>query len=656
MLDFKHITFVCFQVFRVLMAKLDSINIREELNSANNVGEGFLRCAQISPTGIIYQQVENWATSTTDSSDPRLNIIEKSREEVVNRIYRIATHLSRYIKRGDKVAIISNSRPEWLEADLATLILGGVVVSVYQSLTPNEIAYILFDSASSVVFVENGEQAAKVKRVIQESFSIPAVEERPAQVAKIILKQIISFEDVDDNDVINFSGIIETKELATNSLEKLKGLLEQTSRKDLATIVYTSGTTGAPKGVMQTHGNHLANIRQAFDAGMYRGDSRIFIMLPLAHSFAKLMAYIGFLTPALLQFPRITDRKSSKSDPNQIMRDMRLVEPTLVPVVPRLLEKIQSGIVTRSNGSSIAAKILKTTIKTAQRVFNANQQGKSSNLFDRIVFAATAGIRRKMKIAIFGERFGYAVSGGAKLSTETAKFFAALEVPVVEGYGLTETCVATNVNRLERNKIGTVGPVLSEDIEVKLKEDGEICFRGPNISIGYINRPQATSEAWDSDGWFMTGDLGSLDSEGSLSIVGRKKEIIVTSGGKKIVPELIEQRVKSKGLLSQVVLIGEGHNYCVALFTLDQEQIRAWLSNEGINSNLPIHEIPQVLEEIGKRLDEVNKELASFETIKRFKVLEGDFTIDNGLLTPTLKVKRKRVEERYAAEIEKLYA
>lgn len=609
------------------------MNIEKNLNKAESLPEAFFQTAESLPLAAVYRQayLDNKESGALEKAERQWR--EAKYAETAQRIRSTAYYLMKIgINRGDKVAIISNSRPEWLEADLAILAAGGISVSVYQSLLAPDIAYILHDSGTSVVFAENEEQLQKLHEITSKEWTIPAVEDRPEKKVRLQFKAIITFEKTEDPDAADYEEVA-----AFGS----SGDLPKLSRDDIASLVYTSGTTGPPKGVVQTHGNHLANLRQAFQAGMYQNDSSIMIVLPLAHSFAKLMGYICFLTPAVGIFAAVTDRRSSKVNPASVVKDISLSQATIFPLVPRMLEKMRDGIELRSAGKTPQAAILRAALKSGSSAFTFT---------DRIKFACAAPIRNIIKKKLFGSKLRFVISGGAKLSTDVAAFFAGLGIPVLEGYGLTETCVATNVNREGRNKIGTVGPVLAKDIEMTLSEQGEILFRGPNIARGYHARAKATKESWDEEGWFHTGDLGSIDGDGYLTITGRKKELIVTAGGKKIPPEMIEAKLKAIKFVSQAVLVGEGKPYCGALITIDLALLQSGYK-DGFNEEF----WKSMYSQIWKEVEELNRSLASFETVKKIEILREDFTIENGLLTPTFKVKRSAVAKKYHSIIESFY-
>ena len=554
------------------------------------------------------------------------------------------------ITSGTRVAVISNTRPEWLVADLAILAAGGVVVSVYQSLMPVDIGYLLYDSQAEFVFVENQEQLDKVLFLTENEFEVAATEERAALKAKISLKGIIAFEQVKDHALVSQLSVAVTSH---GVLEDLA--IPQIRRDALATLVYTSGTSGPPKGVMQTHGNHLSNLRQAFEAGMYQPESSIILFLPLAHSFARLMAYIGCLAGPTIHFPAILDQRSSKLDQKSITRDIGEANATIIPLVPRILEKMKLGVEERVQAPGLSGLLMKIMLCGVRGKVRMLKNEGVMSIIETCCYTITTKIRKLIKHKLFGIQLVNVVSGGAKLADDINYFFEALEIPVLQGYGLTETCVATNVNRLGRNRIGTVGPVLSKDVELRIAADGEILFRGPNVALGYLNRAKATLEAWDFEGWFHTGDVGVLSADQYLSITGRKKELIVTAGGKKIAPEAIEAKLKASSLFSQVVLVGEGKPYCCVLVTLNPSVLNERLAGQGEQPQEPYSRSPIAQQLVQNEIDTLNKQLASFESVKRFLIIDADFSIENGFLTPTLKVKRMLVIKRFAKEIEELY-
>lgn len=610
----------------------------------NNLPAAFFKLVQSQAKRPLYSQFIRG-----DSHDENFALLERSYLDVAKRVCAIATFLKTVgVGPGDSVGIISASRPEWLEADLAIMAVGGIVVSLYPSLVEAEVAYILHDSKAKYIFVENIEQLEKVLKIANRLNPMPATEDYEASEQLVSINQIITFESTHKNPLVTSLEIILENQIEVTEFDH--SLYNSTQCGSVASIVYTSGTTGPQKGVMQTHSNHLANIRQAAEGRLYKEDSAIFMLLPLAHSFAKLMGYIGFIGGVPLQFPSISDSKTSRANQRRTLLDLSSCTCGVIPLVPRILEKMKEGVEQQASKTGLKGFLLKLTLLSAKE--NSKQ---SPTLPMRALFLLTAPLRKAIKKKLFGSSFQYVISGGAKLSPEVNQFFAILKIEVLEGYGLTETCVATNCNRPGSNKIGTVGPLLASDIELKFAEDGEIMFRGPNIAKGYCNQPSATAKAWDSEGWFHTGDLGSLDADGYLTISGRKKEILVTSGGKKISPDRIESLLKKHELLSQAILVGEARSYCVALVTANREQLQLMLSQFAVTSVDELMAHPNIILKLGHHLDSINSELASYESIKRVYLLKNDFSVENGFLTPTLKMRRNPILKHYSEEIESLY-
>lgn len=576
---------------------------KEIIEAADNLGDAFFKAT--------YEAVYE----TADKNIAKLNTVK---EQVKTLAYYLA---SIGVKKGDSVAILSNTRAEWMIADLAIVSLGAISVSVYHSLVAEEVGFILYDSGAKVVFCENEEQIKKLKFLTENEFTIPEVEERPSKKVKLTFKKIISFESAPELELV-----VELQTIFSDPQKKVDFPLIK--RSDIAALVYTSGTTGPPKGVIQTHGNHLSNVVQAIDSRMFALDGSLFLFLPLAHSFAKLIGYIGFLTPAVLKFPTIISKSESKVDLAQVAKDMANSDAEVIPVVPRLFEKIKLKL------ESVDSKLVNLTIKTALSVYEDRKHNKASSLLNSLLYHGTSPIRSKLKRKLFGGKFQHSISGGAKLPVTVNEFFDALGIEIYEGYGLTETVVATNVNRKKGRKIGSVGPCLN-GVEIKIAEDGEILFRGPNISPGYYNRPLATKESFGE--WFKTGDIGYVDEDGFLFITDRKKDLIVTAGGKKIAPQELENILKGSPPISQAVILGDGKPYIIALVTVDPQA-------EG-----------NILEQVRVVIQNLNQKRASFEQIKDFRIIKEDFTVENGFLTPTMKVKRKLVAEKFSELVDEMY-
>ncbi len=596
----------------------------ELLADSHSLPDLFYSIAKRTPDQVAYAQfVENGSRQRSASY-----------AEVEDKVRRLADELSQIgVKKGDRVAICSVTRPEWMIADLAILSLGAISVSIYQTLNSEEMCYILLDSGSTVIFAENQEQLDKTLSMLDKQHLMPPVEGRPERTKRLGLSRIITFEETSPHPLAESLSSIFARSQPADDLPAIE-------RSDLASLVYTSGTTGVPKGVIQSHGNHLSNLFQATRTELFALEGDVFLFLPLAHSFARLIGYVGLLSTAILRFPAVHSKTGSTVHIPSIMRDLRSAGAMVVPTVPRILEKIKSGIEERAAGKGISAAILRKTVASALEHYRT--KGERGAFW----FKLLTPIRRKIRRQLFGSRFEHLISGGAKLPDSVGEFFLALECMVYQGYGLTETCVATNVNLRDRHRPGSVGPCLY-GVEVKIAPDGEILFRGPNIALGYWNRPAATKEAWDPDGFFHTGDLGHLDEDGFLWITGRKKELIVSSTGKKVVPAPIEEKLIGTGVISQAVVAGDGRSYCVVIVVPNVSAIQSRLQHEPSAAEID--------EAVSAEIKRVNSTLSKHEELRKFLVIRDEFTQENGLLTPTFKVRRNQVIERYGDRIERLY-
>ncbi len=630
------------------MSPTDLANYKNVTDSSS-IGEAFWHRVKVDPDTVVYRY------ALASSANATRVWKEETYTSVAEKVSRLAHFLAaKGVITGTPVAIISNTRQEWMLADMAIQTLGAIAVSIYHSLTAAEAGFILADSGAKIIFIENEEQARKIDWLLKEPCPIPERENIPASNQALSFSCIISFENVQalpSVDVVR--DIVEDHNLPSIPPPISTAL----SRESIASYVYTSGTTGPPKGVIQTHGNHLSNIEQAALSGIFSGDGSLFLYLPLAHSFARLVYYVGYLTSTSLVLPAVIDHHSSKLDLASVARDIREGNATMVPSVPRLFEKMASVIKTRAEGPSLSSKILKLCLNNAIHVQRCTEQQIPVGILRQILHQGLASVRKKISLQLFGSRFHHAISGGARLDPEVNRFFESLGMIVCEGYGLTETCVATHVNLPQRRRIGSVGPAFS-GIEVKIAgDDGEIWLRGPNVTSGYLNRPQATSESWTGDGWFKTGDVGRVDENGFLYITDRKKELVITAGGKKIPPTELEGVFKRFSFISHAFLYGEGKPYCIMLFTLNDLELRSQLKAEGveITKDERLSLAPAVSRMIADAVATVNADLASYETIKHFAILDEDFSVENGLLTPTLKMKRKLIAARHAQVIESLY-
>ncbi len=518
-------------------------------------------------------------------------------------------------------------------------------VPIYQSNLPHECGYILTNSESRLCFVENGKQLAKLRAVQRDGFELDG------QRTSVPLSRMILMEgDPDGDDVITLADL---RARGRAALGRLQSALDRTiaavGRDDLATIVYTSGTTGPPKGVMQTHGNHLSALEAVVGLGLAHEGEVDFFFLPLAHSFARMIEYFGLRVGTVTAYATSIDTLS---------QEIVETEPHLIPSVPRIYEKIYGRIMgTRQSSGFLQGAIFDWAVGVGRQRSDHAQRGVAlpwwlalqAALADQLVFA------RIQKL--LGGRVRLMVSGGAPLSREIMEFFHAIGLLIVEGYGLTETTPILTCNRPDRFKFGTVGPALP-NIVLRIAADGEILAKGPNIAQGYYKRPEATAESWDREGWFHTGDIGEIDADGFLRITDRKKDLIKTSGGKYVAPQNIENLLKTQVHISQAVVIGDNRKYCVALLTLDLDEIRRYADAEGISvgSTEDLIRDPKIAALIESEVQAANKHLASYESVKYYRVLPRDFSQETGELTPSLKVKRKVVTERYREVIDEMYS
>jgi long-chain acyl-CoA synthetase len=546
--------------------------------------------------------------------------------------------LSLGLQKGERAAILATSRPEWVIADLGILAAGGATSTIYTSNTAEESAYILVNSDARVGFVENAMQDAKLREV----------RDQLGHVVQLIL--IDGEPAVDDGWTISLADL-ERRGVAWNTANpgRLDEVIAAVGPTDLATLIYTSGTTGKPKGVMLTHDNWVFEAETIADLGILGPTDKQLLFLPLAHSFGKV------LEVAFIRLGVITAIDGNIDD---LVANLAVVRPTIMAGVPRVYEKVYNRVVTGAReGGGLKYKIFQWALDVGGRVSRLRQTGGQPagllafqhRLADKLVYS-------KLK-ARLGGRLRFLVSGGAPLSRAIAEFFHACDILILEAYGLTESSAGSVGNRPERYKFGTVG-IPYKGVETRIAEDGEILLRGRGIMRGYYNLPEDTAEALEADGWFHTGDIGHLDADGFLSITDRKKDILVTAGGKNIAPQNIEGQLKAAcPYVSQVVMLGDRRPFCVALITLNEETAGKWAREHGIEYKdyADLATRPAIQHLIRDGIEAVNATLASYEKIKDFHLLDHDLSQETGELTPKMSVKRKVVEAKHKEILERFY-
>jgi long-chain acyl-CoA synthetase len=547
------------------------------------------------------------------------------------------------VKPGDRVAVFAATSLRWCVADLAVSAARGVTIPIYASNTPDEVQYILEHSGSSLLFVDNdvmeGKQPGRLSRVRACIAKTPAV------------KGVVVFEGPVAGTEVAYRDFIAKGDAQEKADPKgFETRVASIKMSDACLFIYTSGTTGNPKGVQLTHGNWAYEAIASAQIGLMNSDDSVMLFLPLAHSFAQVVKTAWLSMSFRMIFSRGTDK---------LMADLVETSPSILPSVPRIFEKVYEGVI--GNGSSapgLKGRLFRWAMRLFDEYVNAKLQGREYNslgfaLAQRLVFSKVrATLTQKL-----GGRMRLFVSGGAPLSRKIAYFFALLGFEVLEGYGLTETSAAATVNRPGHTKIGTVGPPLP-GCEVKIAPDGEILIRGPNVMAGYYKNPEATKEAMDPEGWFRSGDIGEIDVDGSLRITDRKKDIIVTAGGKNVAPQNIENTLKTKPLISQAMVYGDKRKYLAVLITINEEAAKKVLAAAGAAPAASYAELakrPEVHKAVQATIDDFNHHEPPYNQLKRFAVMDHDFTQETGELTPTLKVKRKACTVKYQAILDSLY-
>jgi long-chain acyl-CoA synthetase len=534
------------------------------------------------------------------------------------------------VEKGEKVAILANTRPEWTYVDFAALSAGAIVVPIYQTNSAEECQYVLENSDARVVVVEDDEQLEKIREVRDR---LPLLEHVVRMTGNS--KDAISLEEL----AARGAG-----RQASEWGERWKAVTPQ----DICTFIYTSGTTGPPKGCIISHGNYRAMLDMVQETSVIEGEDLTYLYLPLAHSFALLIQLGSFDLGATLAY--------WEGDPLKILPNLAELRPTYFPSVPRIFEKIYTAATSgMEKEGGLKKRIFDWAIGVGARMRASERSGRKPGFLLRKQYAfADKRVLSKIR-GLFGGNLRLAVSGGAPINPDILRFFDAAGVLVLEGWGMTETSTAATISTPDDFKVGTIGKPFP-GCEVKIADDGEILVKGPNVFQGYYKDEEATRETI-VDGWLHTGDIGEIDEDGFIKITGRKKDIIITAGGKNITPANLENEIKQHPLVSQCVVVGDRRPYLVALVTLDPEDTAAYAKENGLPEDPEkLATDPQICQAIQEHLDEVNERFARVEQVKKFAILPHDLSQERGELTPTLKVKRAAVAEKHQDEIEQLYA
>ena len=539
------------------------------------------------------------------------------------------------VRPGERVAILGATVPEWTLADLGALSAGTVVVPIYHTNAPGECAYVLEHSGARAVFVEDEGQLEKIRSIRGDCADLEHV---------IALKGTLAGDDVIDLDSLIARG----HDVPADSLQAASASV---ALDDPATIVYTSGTTGPPKGCVMTHGNILAAVQMYEDQLVLTGDEtpRVFMFLPLAHVLARIVQFVTLGVGGELGF--------WSGDATKLLDDLQEIRPTHFPSVPRVFEKIRSrALAELDDGDPVRRALFGWATRMGARTAELDRAGRKPSLIQRLEQEAAQRLVLAKVQALFGGDLRRALTGAAPIGREVLDFFSACGITILEGYGMTETCAAATLNTPSATRFGTVGRPLP-GVEIRIAADGEILMRGPNVSPGYHHNHEATAETWDEEGWLHSGDLGQIDQDGYLAITGRQKDLIITSSGKNISPSNIETSLQETRWISHAVVYGDGHSYLVALVAIDETELGELAEHAGVGSAdaAELAKDPAVHELIWADIQEVNAHFATIEQIKRFDILERDLTQADGELTPTMKVRRGPVYERYRDRFEVLY-
>lgn len=580
---------------------------------------------QGNKTAILYNKNGEWLEKTW-------NAYLETVEHVAAGLY----HLG--VRAGDRVAIMSNTRPEWAYADMAVLGLGAITVPIYQSNTPEDVQFILNDSQAKVLLIENMALYNRVKDALSTVKSVTNI---------IVVDEPKPGVTTEGGNSITWSKLLD---LGTAQLARVPRLYKESALKqvpdDTATILYTSGTTGQPKGVVLLHSAIMSEVSEVFPILGVTMRDRSLTFLPFAHILGRIEIWGHVFIGYTMAFAESIDR---------LKENMLDVQPTLIVAVPRVFEKIHNGIVAQADISPVRKRLFAWALAVGKEIskYKIDKQPVPINV------ALTYQLAKRLVFDTISERLGgrlrFAVSGGAPLSPAIAEFFHATGILLLEGYGLTETTAAIAVNTPFDYRFGTVGKAIG-DVKVKIADDGEILVKSKKVMREYYNNSEATASALE-DGWFHTGDIGEISPEGYIRITDRKKDLLKTAGGKYIAPQKIEGLLKTNKYISQIHVHGDQKKYVVALLTLNLDTVRKYAETHDISykDQESLSQHPKVRELARQAIAEANSQLASYESIKNFAILPRDFTVESGELTPSLKIKRRYVDEKFQDVIEKLY-
>ncbi len=600
---------------------------RRQKSSEGNIAELFFEAVDTykKPDALRYRKDGAWH--------------DVSHDELYTEVKRAALGLAALgVGRGDRVAILSENRPEWAITDFACVMLGAISVPFYPVLPSDQVGYLLRDSESKAIFVSTEVQLRKIRELGGEAPS---------------LAHVVSYDPPSEGErgVISFDRLLGIGQDAMGQIsdDEYRARALATDPHDVLTIIYTSGTTGRPKGAMLTHNNLYSNVRSVLKVFDLNPRDTILSVLPLCHIFERMAGhYTQFAAGVTIAYAESF---------GAAMDNASDVRPTVMALVPRGYEKIHAGVekAVRQAGAA-KRRLMLWAFDVAGKRFDREAEGKTvspvlamqSNLADRLVFS-------KLR-QVVGGRIRFFVSGGAPLSPELGRFFHSAGLPILEGYGLTETSPVISFNAPGQFKLGTVGRAIP-GVEIAIAEDGEILTRGPHVMKGYFKMPEATAAAIDAEGWFHTGDVGHLDDDGRLSITDRKKDLIVTAGGKNIAPQPIENRAKTNPYVSQVIMIGDRRKFPILMVVPDFDALESWARSERIpyDGHHDLIADQTVAGFVEKEILATLTGLAQYERPKRVILLAREFSVESGEITPTLKVKRQVVESRYREIIDSIY-